>query len=175
MYFMHEFACIWPPVIALTCKCMKVCVYVKACMCVCMQAYYQTDVTETDGSGALHTHVWALLMPAYCVVRCVCVLLRVCSSLRACAIAVCYSLQRPGLVLWALMVSERGAPADREPGLTWEHPRQHTREEKTLCVLWHVFMQGSLLNWERFTVWLTVSFTVHYILWVYIKSTFTSN
>ncbi|CAB1413049.1 unnamed protein product [Pleuronectes platessa] len=53
-------------------------------------------------------------MAVYRGVRCVCVLLRVCSSLRLCAGRVCNSLQRPGLVLRALMVSERGAPAEGE-------------------------------------------------------------
>lgn len=140
IYFMHESAHTWTPVIALNC----ICVQTSVCLCksVCKQAYFQTDIIETDGSGALHTLVWALIMPAYCVVLCMCVLLWVCSSLHVCAVAVCYSLQRPGLVLRPLMVSEREAPADREPGLTWEHPRQHTREEKALCVLWHLFIKG---------------------------------
>lgn len=74
-------------------------------------------------------------MPAHCVARRVCVLLWVCSSLRVCAVAVCYSPQRPGLVLRPLMALERRAPADREPALMWAHPRQHTREEEALCVL----------------------------------------
>lgn len=52
--------------------CASKCVCVKAqisCVFVCA-----CRLSETDGSGALHTHVWAPLMPAYCVVT-----LRVCS------------------------------------------------------------------------------------------------
>lgn len=96
--------------------------YDKSCIC---SKCPQRAVGETDGSGALHTHVTGLLLQARCVARCVCVLLWV-----------CYSLRRPGLVLRPLMVSGRGAPADRAPGLTWEHPRRHTAKEAALCVLW---------------------------------------
>lgn len=96
-------------------------------MGVCMHAYCRR-IPGTDGSGALHTHVEALLMPAHCVAHRVCVLLWV-----------CYSLRRPGLALRPLMVSEREAPADREPGLTREHPRQLTTEEMAFCVFMAFF------------------------------------
>jgi len=49
--------------------------------------------------------------------------LHVCSVMSVFLLLLCYSLQRPGLVLWPLMASERGAPAEREPRLTREHPR----------------------------------------------------
>lgn len=105
--------------------CESVCLCQNVCICLCVHV---CRIPGTDGSGALHAHVEALLMPAYCFAPCVCVLLRV-----------CYSLRRPGLALRPLMVSEREAPADREPGLTWEHPRQHKTKEKALCVLWLFF------------------------------------
>lgn len=112
------------------CNCIKLySIFVQASVflcqnvyiCVCMDAYFQTDILQTDGSGALHTHVEAVLMPAYCFARCMCVLLWV-----------CYSLRQPGLVLRPLMASERGAPADRVPGTP---QTTHYRGEGTVCFM----------------------------------------
>lgn len=71
--FMHYFACIWTPVIAFNCKCVQMCVYVKAYVCLYVHVGILSHGRfETNGSGSLHTHILALLMPAYCIVHCVC-------------------------------------------------------------------------------------------------------
>lgn len=117
-----------------------------AVKCVSKQAYFAPDIIETDGSGALHTHVQAMLMPAYCIALCVCVLLRVCSSLHVCAVAVCYSPQRPGLALRPLMASERGVPASRQRALTHVGSPQtrHKRGNCTLCLMAFIYKRFQL-------------------------------
>lgn len=155
----------------------------SVCLCESMCACRRT-FKQTDGSGALHTHVWALLMPVCCVARCVCVLLRVCSSLRVCAVAVCYSLQRPGLVLRPLMVSERGVPADERLVDPRGNTPDNTPEKRRHFVFYAVFLirgycwtesdsqSDSLLpNQRHFNL---PEGTLYY-LWVCINTTFTCN
>ena len=98
-----------------------VCVYINAY--VCMQAYYQTDLPETDGPGALHTHVGALLMA-------------VDRSLRVCSVAGVFlpaSVRRESVLLSAVTglgaagpdgIRQRSASRGRGENTQTSHKRE---------------------------------------------------
>lgn len=130
---MHKFAHIWTPAVVLNCI-GRASVCNSVCVCVCMQAQCCTEVAETDGSAALHTHVSAPLMPACCVVRRVCVLLQVCSSLRVCRSSVLLSTATG--IGAAAPDGTRERSASRQRAL--DTP-DNTQEKKRLFVFYGVF------------------------------------
>lgn len=131
MCLMHEFAYTWPPVIALNCICAQasvclcksMCVFVCACKRSVKQTLWRQMAPVPSTPMFEHCSCRRIASLAACVFCCGCVPPCVCVPWQ------CVTLRSDRdwcCGPWWYQREER--QQTESSGLTWEHPRQHTRE-----------------------------------------------